>query len=246
VFYRRTLVTVSAALLALTLAACGSSSTPSHTVAVTHTVTVLRQAAPADTLGSIAADAPLDTAPIAAAEPVKRTTSAFKRCDTNITAMKHTTTCAFAENVFYRYWRSGSSPSIRAYSPATGKTYGLRCTEAAARVACTAGDGAVARFSASSVDRYTSAQARAYVDSHDVGTTAVPAIDTPPVATPDPIPVAPPPPPPSSAVVPDFCSTHDCIPNYPNGNGSTVQCSDGSYSQSGGIQGACSHHGGVG
>jgi hypothetical protein len=29
------------------------------------------------------------------------------------------------------------------------------------------------------------------------------------------------------------------------GNGSTVVCRDGSISHSGGIQGACSHHGGV-
>lgn len=43
----------------------------------------------------------------------------------------------------------------------------------------------------------------------------------------------------------DFCATHVCIPNYDNGTGSTVQCSDGSYSHSGGRQGACSHHGGV-
>jgi hypothetical protein len=43
----------------------------------------------------------------------------------------------------------------------------------------------------------------------------------------------------------DFCATHVCIPNYDNGTGSTVQCSDGSYSHSGGKQGACSHHGGV-
>jgi hypothetical protein len=42
-----------------------------------------------------------------------------------------------------------------------------------------------------------------------------------------------------------FCATHVCIPNYDNGTGSTVQCSDGSYSHSGGKQGACSHHGGV-
>jgi hypothetical protein len=42
-----------------------------------------------------------------------------------------------------------------------------------------------------------------------------------------------------------FCSTHTCIPNYDNGRGTTVMCSDGQYSQSGGIQGACSHHGGV-
>jgi hypothetical protein len=45
---------------------------------------------------------------------------------------------------------------------------------------------------------------------------------------------------------PGFCDTHTCIPNYDNGNGSLVQCSDGTYSHSGGIQGACSHHGGVG
>jgi hypothetical protein len=45
---------------------------------------------------------------------------------------------------------------------------------------------------------------------------------------------------------PGFCDTHDCIPNFDNGNGSIVQCADGTYSHSGGIQGACSHHGGVG
>lgn len=42
-----------------------------------------------------------------------------------------------------------------------------------------------------------------------------------------------------------FCSSHDCIGNYGNGNGSRVQCEDGTYSHSGGIQGACSYHGGV-
>lgn len=44
----------------------------------------------------------------------------------------------------------------------------------------------------------------------------------------------------------DFCATHVCIPNYENGTGTTVQCADGTYSHSGGKQGACSHHGGVG
>ncbi|HEY4278967.1 MAG TPA: hypothetical protein VGM91_12135 [Conexibacter sp.] len=43
----------------------------------------------------------------------------------------------------------------------------------------------------------------------------------------------------------EFCDTHPCIPNYENGRGSTVMCADGEYSRSGGIQGACSHHGGV-
>ncbi len=42
----------------------------------------------------------------------------------------------------------------------------------------------------------------------------------------------------------DFCLTHDCIPNFDNGNGYPVECTDGTWSDSGGIQGACSDHGG--
>jgi hypothetical protein len=42
-----------------------------------------------------------------------------------------------------------------------------------------------------------------------------------------------------------FCATHDCIPNFDNGSGYVVQCEDGTWSHSGGIQGACSWHGGV-
>jgi hypothetical protein len=43
-----------------------------------------------------------------------------------------------------------------------------------------------------------------------------------------------------------FCDTHECIPNFDNGNGYPVQCADGEWSDSGGIQGACSGHGGEG
>ncbi len=41
-----------------------------------------------------------------------------------------------------------------------------------------------------------------------------------------------------------FCSSHECIPNFDNGRGSIVQCADGEWSHSGGLQGACSDHGG--
>jgi hypothetical protein len=44
----------------------------------------------------------------------------------------------------------------------------------------------------------------------------------------------------------DFCDAHACIPSFDQGNGSIVQCADGMWSHSGGIQGACSYHGGVG
>jgi hypothetical protein len=36
-----------------------------------------------------------------------------------------------------------------------------------------------------------------------------------------------------------------CIPNFPNGQGTVVMCTDGQLSQSGATQGACSGHGGV-
>lgn len=49
---------------------------------------------------------------------------------------------------------------------------------------------------------------------------------------------------PHKATAGDFCSSHDCIPNFSNGRGYPVQCADGTWSDSGGIQGACSGHGG--
>jgi hypothetical protein len=42
-----------------------------------------------------------------------------------------------------------------------------------------------------------------------------------------------------------FCETHECVGDFGNEPGSVVECGDGSYSHAGGIQGACSHHGGV-
>ncbi len=41
-----------------------------------------------------------------------------------------------------------------------------------------------------------------------------------------------------------FCSEHSCIGNFENGRGEVVECADGDFSHSGGIQGACSDHGG--
>ncbi len=43
-----------------------------------------------------------------------------------------------------------------------------------------------------------------------------------------------------------FCSSHQCIANFPNGNGYVVQCVDSEWSHSGGLSGSCSYHGGEG
>jgi hypothetical protein len=37
-----------------------------------------------------------------------------------------------------------------------------------------------------------------------------------------------------------FCTTHDCISNFDEGTGAIAQCADGTWSQSGGLSGACS------
>ena len=43
-----------------------------------------------------------------------------------------------------------------------------------------------------------------------------------------------------------FCSYFNCIPSFwQSTNGYVAECSDGTYSHSGGVSGACSHHGGV-
>jgi hypothetical protein len=41
-----------------------------------------------------------------------------------------------------------------------------------------------------------------------------------------------------------FCSYFNCIANFPNGRGYVIECTDATYSKSGGIQGSCSQHGG--
>jgi hypothetical protein len=112
---------------------------------------------------------------------------------------------------------------------------------AGGRVMCTAGDGAEVVFSQDAVDGYSLSQAKHYVATHDVGDDIFPwetsgeGGSAPNDATP-------------SYSVPDTSSTPpgENIPNYDNGNGYRVQCADGTFSHSGGIQGACSHHGGVG
>jgi hypothetical protein len=231
---RRTRVLVAAFLLA-TLGGCGSNHI------VVQTVTVEREgtsAAVADADGDGFSEETTSTSNAAPAQ--RAASSGFRRCDTNISAKKVTTTCGFASNAFYEYWTSNQAARIRVYSPATRRSFSTRCSVKAEYVECATSDGGVARFSQGAVDDYSQAQADAYVANHDTGSASTSSGEAPPA----PAATDPPPPPPSTSE--DFCDTHDCIPNYDNGNGSTVQCADGTYSQSGGIQGACSHHGGVG
>lgn len=50
---------------------------------------------------------------------------------------------------------------------------------------------------------------------------------------------------PSHAGDQQFCAEHVCIGKFTEEDGNVAECQDGTFSHAGGIQGACSDHGGV-
>jgi len=104
--------------------------------------------------------------------------NAFVDCDSNIQAKAATTTCPFAENVFWSYWNSGESSSpLHVWSPAAQASFATTCDSDGAQVLCTTSDGAGIKFFQSAVDRYSQSQADAYASTHDLGPD--PSEDTP-------------------------------------------------------------------
>jgi hypothetical protein len=219
----RSLLSVGLAtvLVGLAVSGCGD------TTEVVKTVTVERPAAPDRS--------PQPTRPKPRSSDARASTAAptapvFIHCDPNIQVKESTTTCEFAENVFWHYWTSGESDSLQVWSPATQSTFATTCESDGEQVVCTTSQDGVVKFPHAAVDLYSQTQADAYAGSHDLGpdpNESLPLAASPP-SSPDSAP-----------------SPGDNIPNYENGRGSRVQCNDGMYSRSGGIQGACSGHGGV-
>jgi hypothetical protein len=145
----------------------------------------------------------------------------------NITLTAHTS-CPFAKNVITAYLAAPST-SIQAYSPITGRTYTMQCAEASGTVSCVgSNDNGVAFQGPPPASNSTSAAPAPATPAP----AAAPTIET--AGSPD------------HATDAQFCSAHSCIANFPNGNGTIVQCSDGEWSHSGGLSGACSSHGGEG
>jgi hypothetical protein len=158
--------------------------------------------------------------------------SRLRRCDPNISANTNTS-CPFAENVFKAYAESyqaagGTQPSsVGASSPVTGRTYSMFCATSNSVVTCTGGQNALVIFPLHAVEVYgpvppttgTSPAPPPSTGGEDVGSY-------------------------SHSSDAQFCSTHQCIGAFQTESGYIVQCVDGTYSHAGGIQGACSHHGG--
>jgi hypothetical protein len=100
----------------------------------------------------------------------------FAACDANIRARRPTTTCRFAENVFYEYAKSSGSGdrAFTAYSPVTRRQYDVSCTSGST-VVCRGGAGAEVRFPLWAARAYTAADAARYAASHDTGAPDRPA-----------------------------------------------------------------------
>jgi hypothetical protein len=170
----------------------------------------------------------------------------FEKCDPNISVRAATTTCGFAQNVFYEFFIEGvlfePNNAIRAYSPVSRQDYAVSCTtDEDDRVRCVAGDGGEVRFSLAALLAYDDEQADRYASTHDLGPNRADAPsrgngpDEERAALPEDR---------RPTTGPDL-GHGDEIPNYDEGRGYRVRCADGMYSRSGGIQGACSGHGGV-
>ena len=217
------------ALVVLLLAGCGSTTTITQTATVTASTTAptsqTTTAARSATATQPAAYS--GVAPNANYGPATDQSA----CPGTQVTVGPDTSCPFAADVAKVVsagdHATGHLPaSVTAFSPVTDKSYRLRCS------------------------------IRGY-GSELVCGTLPPATGTVVIPTTGPIATTPPPTSTpqsgiegpgsfSHATDAQFCSTHTCIQNFPNGSGSIVQCADGEWSHSGGLSGACSDHGGEG
>ena len=148
------------------LAACGSTQ-------VERTVTVTASQAGEPSVGP---------APLPKRRRTVRVAAPLHACDQNISVKRFTTSCPFAQNVFYSYWLNETEPGVfadrpglPAYSPARGKMFYLDCS-GGRTIACRSGSGAYIQFPASAVAGYTAANAEQYAASAELGD--VPAFTT--------------------------------------------------------------------
>ena len=218
-------------LIALMLPGCGSTTTITQTATVTRTTTGSQRTTPTQSTTATKTAAYAGVAPNANIGPATDQSA----CPGTQVTVGPDTSCEFAAKVATvvsaaHHATAHFPASVTAFSPVTGKTYQLRC----------------------SISGY---------GSELVCGTLPPATGVVVIPINAPAATTPPTPPPtnstpqssvegpgsfSHATDDQFCSTHTCIENFPNGHGYIVQCADSEWSHSGGLSGACSDHGGEG
>jgi hypothetical protein len=164
----RTLLVLAGAAAALTLAACGAGDGGQA-----RTVTVARETTPAQTPPEQHKKPAEKRQARAAHKAPSPAAPTYTACDANITVKSATTTCPFAENVFYEYWYSWNyheMEAFAAYSPAVSRWFDMACRGASQIVCVTGNDGHV-RFPMQAVEAYTEKAATAYAADHTVSVT---------------------------------------------------------------------------
>jgi Protein of unknown function (DUF3761) len=184
------------------------------------------------------ASAPTTPAPHHAAPNIH-----YTACDQNISAGPNTT-CGFADNVFQAFAHEAAHGSeeatVTATSPATGKSYTMRCGTTNGVTVCAGGTGARVRFPLRAAKVYSQpAQPKPAAPEPEGNST--------PESSPKP----------EQSSEPGSQCTNGTYENS-SGNivckpeespsvpaGATARCADGTYSFSEHRSGTCSHHGGV-
>jgi spore coat protein U-like protein len=158
---------LAGALALAAVVAVGACGEAEQTKTVTVTTTTPAPAADATTT----ARRPKRRTGSRAGGPIaRRPKTTLTSCDPNVRVKAATTTCAFAENVFYEYWRSleyGEVTDIIAFSSALGTYIPIDC-EQSDPVTCRTDAGALVRFPLSAVEAYTVESAARYAASHTV------------------------------------------------------------------------------
>ena len=211
----RVLAGFVAAISALTLTACASTQDAATSAATTYEPPAPEP--PAARVPAPAPSAPVARAPVSKPRPVQT----MRFCDANIRARIGTTTCLFAQNVFYSYWLNSFDPGVfadlpglPAYSRAAGRTFYLHCS-GLTTISCRTSDRAHVTFSSAAVLRYTAEQANAYAATHELGD--VPAPSDPAVAGVDPY-YTPPTSTPVYPAAPDAVPSGDWASTCPGGS----------------------------
>ena len=98
--------------------------------------------------------------------------SAARKACGNLTVAAGSTTCGFAQNVFYEYWTATDGAfrhedTIEAYSPTLGQWLQLTCEDGDPAV-CATGAGAEVQMPREALDSYTQEAADAYAADHTV------------------------------------------------------------------------------
>jgi len=217
------------ALGVLVLAGCGSSSTTTgdHEAAQAASPqqnTATQQSRPTEPTK------PTEAPAVNHSEPGEASMSTD--CGGQVHAGSHTS-CPFAEKVrseFSEGEKSDGFPpaQVSAYSPVTNRGYTLQCVLIAERTTaeCTTGTALVYfPLPGKELPKPESKEEPPKNESTEEGEDEVGSS--------------------SHAGDAKFCEEHTCIGSFTTEPGTVVECSDGTYSHSGGIGGACSHHEGV-